>query len=53
VDAYNKPEILEFYGKKNDFTFLSQKDVAKQTRTMKYDLKPYCNELLTDSYANR
>jgi len=52
VDAYNKSEILEFYHK-NGFTFLSEKDANKQTRTMKYDLKPYCNELFTDSYANR
>ena len=52
VDAYNKPEILKFYNK-NGFTFLSEKDVNKRTRTMKYDLKPYSNGLLTDSYANR
>ena len=52
VDAYNKPEILEFY-RKNGFTFLSEKDTSRPTRTMKYDLKPYCNELFTDSYANR
>jgi GNAT superfamily N-acetyltransferase len=53
VDAYNKPEILDFYGKKNGFTFLSDKDAEKQTRIMKYDLKPYSNGLLMDSYANR
>jgi len=52
VDAYNKPEILKFYSK-NGFTFLSEKDIGKQIRTMKYDLKPYSNELLMDSYANR
>jgi len=52
VDAYNKQEILDFYSK-NGFTFLTGKDINKQTRTMKYDLKPYSNELLTDSYANR
>ena len=52
VDAYNKPEILEFY-RKNEFTFLTEKDAHKQTRTMKCDLKPYSNELLMDSYANR
>jgi hypothetical protein len=53
VDAYNKPEILNFYGEKNGFTFLSDKDAEKRTRTMKYDLKPYSNGLLMDSYANR
>ena len=52
VDAYNNSKILEFYGK-NGFTFLSEKDVNRQTRTMKYDLKPYCNGLLTGSFANR
>jgi GNAT superfamily N-acetyltransferase len=52
VDAYNKPEILEFYVK-NGFTFLTEKDTHKQIRTMKYDLKPYSNELLMESYANR
>jgi len=53
VDSYNKPEILKFYNKKNEFTFLSEKDTNKQTRTMKYDLKLYSNKLLMDSYANR
>ena len=53
VDAYNKREILDFYSKKNEFTFLSDKDAEKRTRTMKYDLKPYSNGLLMDSYANR
>jgi GNAT superfamily N-acetyltransferase len=52
VDAYNRQEILEFYGK-NGFTFLYEKDANKQTRTMKYDLKPYSDKLLMDSYANR
>jgi GNAT superfamily N-acetyltransferase len=52
VDAYNKQEILEFYVK-NGFTFLTEKDKHKQTRTMKYDLKPYSDKLLIDSYANR
>jgi len=52
VDAYNKPGILDFYYK-NGFTFLSEKDASKQTRTMKYDLKPYCNELFMESFANR
>ena len=53
VDAYNKLEILEFYGERNGFTFLSEKDANKRTRTMKYDLKPYSKGLLMDSYANR
>ncbi len=53
VDAYNKPEILDFYNKKNGFNFLSEKDANKQTRTMKYNLKLYSNELQMDSYANR
>jgi GNAT superfamily N-acetyltransferase len=52
IDAYNKSEILEFY-RKNGFAFLSEKDINKQTRTMRYDLKPYCNELQDGSYANR
>jgi len=52
VDAYNKPEILEFYSK-NGFTFLYDKDVHKQIRAMKYDLKLYFNESSIDSYANR
>ena len=52
VDAYNKPEILEFYSK-NGFTFLYDKDAHKQIRAMKYDLKLYFNESSIDSYANR
>jgi GNAT superfamily N-acetyltransferase len=52
VDAYNKPEILEFYGK-NGFTFLYDKDAHKQIRAMKYDLKLYFNESPINSYANR
>lgn len=38
VDAYNRPEILQFY-KKNDFMFLTEKDVNKKTRLMYFDLK--------------
>ncbi len=37
VDAYNKPEVLNFY-QKNDFTFLTEKDSAKKTRLMYFDL---------------
>jgi GNAT superfamily N-acetyltransferase len=51
VDAYNKPEILKFYTD-NEFSFYTQKDVNKATRTMKYDLKPYSDKL-SNSYANR
>lgn len=51
VDAYNKPRILKFY-EDNGFTFYTEKDVNKQTRTMKYDLKPYSDKL-KGAYANR
>jgi len=44
VDAYNKPGVPEFY-LKNGFSFLTEKDVQKQTRAMKYDLKPFCDGL--------
>jgi hypothetical protein len=40
ADAYNKPGILAFY-KKNGFDFLTKTDEGKETRAMKFDLKPY------------
>jgi len=52
VDAYNKPDVLGFYSK-NEFVFLTEKDAHKQTRTMRYDLRPLCDKLLMESYANR
>jgi GNAT superfamily N-acetyltransferase len=47
VDAYNKPEILNFYLKCN-FTFYTEKDKNRQTRTMKFDLKPFSDQLNAD-----
>lgn len=37
VDAYNKPETLNFY-LKNEFSFLTIKDENKKTRLMYFDL---------------
>lgn len=37
VDAYNKPEALNFY-KKNKFSFLTDTDVGQKTRAMYFDL---------------
>jgi GNAT superfamily N-acetyltransferase len=37
VDAYNSPEILSFYTKCG-FTFYTEKDKNRQTRTMKYEI---------------
>ena len=51
VDACNKPGILKFY-EDNGFTFYTEKDVNKQTRTMKYDLKPYSDKM-KGAYASR
>jgi len=44
VDAYNKPEVLNFYAK-NGFSLLTEKDAGKPTRTMKYDLKIYADKI--------
>ena len=44
VDAYNKPEILSFYIK-SGFTFHTDKDENRTTRTMRYDLKIYSDAL--------
>ena len=44
VDAYNKPEILNFY-LKSDFAFHTVKDKSKNTRTMRYDLKIFGDDL--------
>jgi GNAT superfamily N-acetyltransferase len=44
IDAYNKSEILNFY-LKSGFSFCTEKDVNRQTRTMMCDLKPYSDEL--------
>jgi GNAT superfamily N-acetyltransferase len=61
LDAYNKDTVLTFY-QKCGFTFYTEKDQHKATRTMKYDLKPYSdtlNQILQESgrnqstYANR
>jgi GNAT superfamily N-acetyltransferase len=46
VDAYNKPEILNFY-LKCDFAFYTEKDKNKKTRTMKFDLKPFSVQMHT------
>ncbi|MBF0553797.1 MAG: GNAT family N-acetyltransferase [Nitrospirae bacterium] len=37
VDAYNKPEVLKFYGK-NGFIFISEHDKDEETRLPYYDL---------------
>jgi hypothetical protein len=37
IDAYNKPEIIDFYTK-NDFIFLTDKDQNKNNRAMFFDL---------------
>jgi GNAT superfamily N-acetyltransferase len=39
ADAYNKPRVIKFY-KENGFSYLTN-DTAKETRAMKFDLKPY------------
>lgn len=39
ADAYNKPKTLNFY-KRNGFSFLTN-DSREETRSMKFDLKPY------------
>ena len=44
VDAYNEPEILNFY-MKSGFVFHTDKDKNKTTRTMRYDLKTYSDDL--------
>jgi len=44
IDAYNKPEIVNFY-LKSGFTFYTDKDKNRKIRTMKYDLKPYSDNL--------
>lgn len=38
VDAYNKPEVINFY-EKNDFKLFYDKDRSKETRSMFFDLK--------------
>ncbi len=38
VDAYNRPEIIDFYNK-NGFILLTEKDSGKKTRLMYFDLK--------------
>jgi GNAT superfamily N-acetyltransferase len=37
VDAYNRPEIVHFY-EKNDFSYLTEKDISRKTRLMYFDL---------------
>lgn len=37
VDAYNKPEVLDFYGR-SGFDFIWEKDRDRPTRTMYFDL---------------
>jgi hypothetical protein len=37
VDAYNRPEVLSFY-ERNDFAYLTEKDLNKKTRLMYFDL---------------
>jgi GNAT superfamily N-acetyltransferase len=44
VDAYNKFDVLNFY-KDSGFTFLTDGDIHKQTRIMKYDLKIFSDAL--------
>ena len=43
ADAYNRPKTLNFY-QKNGFSFLTN-DSTKETRAMKFDLKPYAAKL--------
>jgi len=38
VDAYNDPEVLDFY-LKNEFQFFSDKDKSKKQRSLFFDLK--------------
>lgn len=38
VDAYNKPEVINFY-EKNEFKLLTHKDKNKDTRSLFFDLK--------------
>jgi GNAT superfamily N-acetyltransferase len=49
VDAYNKPDIINFYIQCG-FAFCSDKDQGRKTRAMKFDLKTYKDEL--DRIAN-
>jgi GNAT superfamily N-acetyltransferase len=44
VDAYNKGRVLRFY-QKNEFQFLTEKDKAKHTRSMWFDLLTWKNAL--------
>ena len=44
LDAYNQADILKFY-QKSGFKFYTDKDVNRNTRTMRFDLKPYSDEL--------
>jgi ribosomal protein S18 acetylase RimI-like enzyme len=50
VDAYNKPRVLNFYDK-NGFQFLTEKDKAKHTRSMWFDLLTWKNAQSLDSSA--
>ena len=47
VDAYNKPRVLRFY-EKNSFQFLTEKDKARQTRSMWFDLLTWKNAQQSD-----
>jgi GNAT superfamily N-acetyltransferase len=44
VDAYNKPETLQFY-QRNGFELLTNQDDNNKTRTMYCDLLPYHNTI--------
>jgi GNAT superfamily N-acetyltransferase len=44
VDAYNKENVLRFY-QRNGFEFLTEKDTAKHTRAMWFDLLTWRNSL--------
>jgi len=48
VDAYNKDDVLRFY-LKNGFQFLTEKDKARPTRSMWFDLLPWKNAQQSDS----
>jgi len=45
VDAYNKPNVIRFY-RKNDFSFLHDKDQKRQTRIMYFDLKRFIDNAI-------
>jgi GNAT superfamily N-acetyltransferase len=45
VDAYNRPEVLSFY-ERNDFAYLTEKDLNKKTRLMYFDLSRMLTENL-------